>query len=222
MKKINKEKSNIFAKNLKAIMRSKNITQLELVDKLKKEGITIGQTAISSWFNVGKLPHDETFEALCKILRVKETDLIPNDTSDLTNYTNVVEFKYPILGRIACGTPTETFEDDGLTYVLSNQKIKADYALFARGDSMIDFGIKDGYIVFVKNYKSQADVKNGDIAVVRVNGETTLKKIHYDKKTKTATLIPGNSKYSPLVYSEKDVSEFQVVGKAVYFQGLIK
>lgn len=222
MKKINKKKSNSFNKNLRSIMHEQGITQMQLVDLFSKRGMKVPQSTISSWFVQGNLPHDDTFETLCKILHVKETDLIPEENLPLSDFQNVIEFKYPIMGRIACGVPTETFEDDGKTYVMINKKIKADYALFAHGDSMIDFGIKDGYIVFIKNYKTQAEVKNGDIAVVRVNGETTLKKIHYDSKTKTVTLIPGNAKYEPLVYSEKDITEFEVVGKAMFFQGLIK
>lgn len=222
MKKINEKKSNLFSKNLRAIMHEQGITQMELVDKFLKKGVHIGQATISDWFQKNTLPRDSTFETLCKILHVKESDLIPDENLPLSDCQNVMEFKYPIMGSIACGVPTETFEDDGKTYVLINKNIEADYALFAHGDSMIDFGIKDGYLVFIKNYKNQAEVRNGDIAVVRVNGETTLKKFHYDSKTKTVTLIPGNSKYGPLVYSEKDITEFEVVGKAMFFQGLIK
>lgn len=226
MKKINKKNSKEFSKNLLKIMKERNLTQMQLVNLFSRKNMKVPQSTISDWFNKGNLPRDTTFEMLCKILDVKETDLIPEE-SPLTDFTNVVKFKYPILGTIACGTPTESFEDDGTTFVVSDKNIHVDYALIARGDSMIDFGIKDGYFVFIKNYKDKngkmiSEVKNGDIAVVRVNGETTLKKIHFDKKTKTVTLIPGNPKYQPLVYSENDVTEFNVIGKAIYFQGMIK
>lgn len=117
----------------------------------------------------------------------------------------------PILGSIACGEPTLSDEFlDGTAQI--PEDIRADFALRCKGDSMIDFRILDGDIVYVKK---QSTVENGEIAVVLVEGEATLKRFYFDGKT--VTLVAGNSAYRPFVYSGATLNEIHVLGKAVGF-----
>lgn len=117
----------------------------------------------------------------------------------------------PILGSIACGEPTLSDEFfDGTAQI--PEDIRADFALRCKGDSMIDFRILDGDIVYVKK---QSTVENGEIAVVLVEGEATLKRFYFDGKA--VTLVAGNSAYRPFVYSGSTLNEIHVLGKAVGF-----
>lgn len=219
MKRINEKYSKAFANNFKELLKNKNMTQLELVDKFKKQGLKVSQQTISSWIHQGKLPHDETLTALCKILRVKESDLIPPHITDFPSIEEVTQAKYPLMGVIAAGEPIEMVEDiDIETFIATNRKISADFALLVKGDSMEDFGIYDRYFVFIKQ---QPIVKNGEIAAIAIDNETTLKKFYYDEKQQIVTLIPGNSKYKPMIYTKDDFKNVRVLGKAVYFQGML-
>ena len=55
------------------------------------------------------------------------------------------------------------------------------FMLTVRGDSMIDIGILDGDMIIVNNSLS---VHNGDVAVVRVNGDTATCKRFFREKIK--------------------------------------
>lgn len=83
--------------------------------------------------------------------------------------------------------------------------IDADFAVKAAGDCLIDAGISDGDIIFVRR---QPDAKAGDLALVRYNGEVTLK--FYHPKNTHAELRPANKKYKPI-----EVTDFQVLGIVV-------
>lgn len=81
---------------------------------------------------------------------------------------------------------------------------------------MIDARIQDGDLVFVRQ---QPTVENGEIAVVMIDGEVTLKRFY---RTPTGVILkPENSKYQPLYFSEADFKDVRVLGKAVMFQSLL-
>jgi len=79
------------------------------------------------------------------------------------------------------------------------------FALKIKGDSMINAGIFDGDIVFVKK---QATAVNGDIVAAIIGEEATVKRF---KKTETGVkLLPENPKYEPIV--SKNI---KIAGKVV-------
>lgn len=99
----------------------------------------------------------------------------------------------PLIGQIAAGSPIlaeENIED----YFVLDKRIRADFCLRVKGDSMIDDNINDGDIVFIKH---QSDVENGEIAAVIIDGEATLKRVH--KKDGSIILQPSNKKYQPML-----------------------
>jgi len=59
--------------------------------------------------------------------------------------------------------------------------------------------IEDGDIVVVS---PQAEVRNGDICVVRVSGEDTLKKVKLEGSTSTWSAQP---EFEPVTVKKKDV-----------------
>lgn len=121
--------------------------------------------------------------------------------------------RVPLLGEIAAGEPLLACEERQ-TYIEVEDSSKVDFCLRVKGDSMVDVRIYDGDLVFVHK---QSDVDNGDIAVVLIDGEATLKRFYRDKDG--IILKPENKKYQPRYFSASDCKDIRILGKAVFFQG---
>lgn len=122
--------------------------------------------------------------------------------------------RVPVIGEIAAGVPI--YADHKYDYVQFNNIAKFDFCLIVKGDSMIDARINDGDIVFCK---SQSEVENGEIAVVIIDDEATLKKFY--KNNGIVQLIPANPKYAPMVFDAKSNKNIRVIGKALAFQSVL-
>ena len=116
--------------------------------------------------------------------------------------------KRPLVGGIACGEPI-TAEQNVQEYVDVPEGIVCDFCLRCHGDSMIDAGIRDNDVVYIK---TQPQVEDGEIAAVRIGDEATLKRVYYDGST--ITLVPANSAYRPKSYSGPELDDIQIEGKA--------
>ncbi len=153
---------------------------------------------------------------LSEILRTTPDYLMgwTDDCAKKTDPPNLIPIgpmeRIPLLGAIACGDPIlaqENIED----YVDLPRTIKADFALTCEGDSMIDAGIKDGDVVYIR---SQPEVQNGQIAAVLVDGESaTLKRFFFNDGV--VTLMAANQAYPPIVKAGADVEQVKVLGLAV-------
>ena len=117
--------------------------------------------------------------------------------------------KRPLIGDIACGEPI-TAEQNVQDMVDVPENISCDFCLRCHGDSMIDTGIHDNDVVYIK---IQPTVDDGEIAAVRIGDEATLKRVYYDGGT--ITLVPANSAYRPHSYSGPELADIQIEGKAV-------
>lgn len=143
--------------------------------------------------------------------------------SDITNVIIPKGYKkVPIVGRIRAGEPILAEENiEGYTIVDEEDVRGGDYFfLRVEGDSMINARIMDGDYVFVRR---QPDVENGEIAVVRINGEeATVKRVH--KVNDNIILEPANPKYKPIVFTKKDLQEgkLEIIGKVVYIKAFPK
>ena len=118
----------------------------------------------------------------------------------------------PLVGRVAAGTPLlaeENYEgsvrvDQGM--LPPGGKV---FALVVTGDSMIDDGILDGDTLFVQQ---RPDARNGEIAVVMVEGEATVKR--FFREGNTLRLQPANTQMDP-IFVDANSGDVQVVGVAV-------
>ena len=133
------------------------------------------------------------------------------------NITPLPEMKkIPLVGQIACGLPIlaeENIED----YIDLPTHIHADYALTCKGESMINAGIQDGDVVYIRK---QAEVENGQIAAVRVDCEdATLKRFYYDGSA--VQLIAENPKFPPQVFAGENINRIKVIGLAVAYTHVI-
>ena len=120
--------------------------------------------------------------------------------------------EWPILGATACGTPLHRELLDET--VLAPDDIKADVVFRCVGDSMINARIFDGDAVFVR---TQPEVESGQIAVVRVGDEYTLKRVYVHEDY--VELRAENPTYKAIILRGEELSpvNFEVVGMAIAF-----
>jgi repressor LexA len=118
----------------------------------------------------------------------------------------------PVLGRIAAGTPLLAEENyDGSLRVDAGMLPPGGgvFALVVNGDSMIEDGIHDGDYLFVRQ---KTEVRRGDIAVVMVDGEATVKR--FFREGSRIRLQPANAAMEP-IYVDAASGGVEVIGEAV-------
>ena len=124
----------------------------------------------------------------------------------------------PVLGSVSCGKPVYANEEIGVELSMLKDT-RADFCLVARGDSMINARIYDGDVVFIKK---DAVIEDGDIAVVIIGEEATLKRVYFNENEHKLVLQAENPKYQPLVYVGDELKNVVVLGKAVALQAKIR
>ena len=98
-------------------------------------------------------------------------------------------FEVPLAGRIAAGTPVETYEGSETLNFADFVGAGDTFALQVRGESMIDDHICEGDFVLVEK-ANQA--RNGAIVVALVGGmETTLKRFYAEAEGIAHVLVNG-------------------------------
>lgn len=120
--------------------------------------------------------------------------------------------EWQVLGATACGKPLHRELLDET--ILAPADIKADSVFRCVGDSMINARIFDGDAVFIH---LQPEVENGQIAVVRVGDEYTLKRVYvFDDYVELRAENP-TVKTILLRGPELAPDNYEVVGLAVAF-----
>lgn len=136
----------------------------------------------------------------------EDVDIVPPGFEPIPKMQRV-----PLVGQIACGQPI-TAEENLEGYIEAPAEKQIDFALTCRGDSMIDAGIHDGDIAYIRK---QPQVENGQIAAVRIGTDATLKRVYYYPAEKKIILQPANSAYPPLSYTGEELNEIVIEGLLV-------
>ena len=196
-----------FAKRLKELRASRGLTQ----DDLARE-LNLVKSSISMYENGKRKPSFEVLEAIADYFNVNMDTLYSSAPVFVPSLKRV-----PMLGYAAAGQPLENLDGQDTYYVKTDSRYAVDFCITVRGDSMINAGINDGDIVFVK---AQPEVPNGKIACVEIDNERVCIKRFY--KTDTGVmLVSENPKYAPLQFSESNCTDFKVLGLAVLKQSEI-
>ena len=97
-------------------------------------------------------------------------------------YTLRPSTEFPYLGRVAAGNPIErTLDNETLDVIpLLVKQPDSTFIVKVEGDSMVDEGINDSDFILVQE---QNFAKNGDIVVVSVDNESTVKRIYFKSKS---------------------------------------
>jgi repressor LexA len=127
------------------------------------------------------------------------------------SFHNEATVSIPLVGQVAAGSPVLAQENyDGSMRVDSNLVPQGAvvFGLKVRGDSMIEDGILDGDIVFVRQ---QETARNGETVVALVDDDATVKRFYRERGR--IRLEPANREMaSILVHPDQQVS---VLGKVI-------
>jgi putative prophage lambdaCh01, repressor protein len=177
------------------------------------EALNIKYTTFTDWVKGNTYPRIDSIEKMANYFGIEKSDLIEEHStdSDLTGITNIsfpASKPVPILGDICAGEGTwceENFEG----HFFIDSSVKADFCVRVRGDSMIEAGIFNGDLAFIKK---TYDYTNGKIYAVRINSdcEAVLKKVFWQEDT--IILNPCNADYEPIV---TDAEGMTVIGECV-------
>lgn len=223
-----------FNDRLKSLRHEASLSQLELAKAIgtskssvnmyergeREPGLEMLET-IADYFNVdmdyllGKSEHKSKAAWLDGIDDIATVD----DLRD--SYAGIFPIKkrtFPLLGEIACGEPI-TANENLEVYVDAGADIEADFCLRAKGDSMSGARIYDGDIVFIRK---QSMVDNGEIAAVIIDNEATLKRVNYYPQKNLLILKAENPKYEDFIFTDEQLENISIIGKAVFFQSIVK
>ena len=82
---------------------------------------------------------------------------------------------------------------------------------------MIGARIYNGDLVYVRR---QPQVENGEIAVVLVDGEATVKRVFYHPDK--LVLRPENKTFPDMVYRKEENHDLSVLGKVIFVKGRVE
>lgn len=202
-------------KNIKRRRQQLKMTQTDLalkmgyadksmIAKIEKGNVDLPQSKILAFANVLETTPGE--------LMGWDYEAEPTETVD--NIYKLDKIRLPFLGKVACGEPIFA-DEDRESYIMVGTDIGADFCLQCQGDSMINARIHDGDIVFVKKTDI---VENGEIAVVIIDDEATLKRFFYYREQNLVILKPENPKYQDIILTGEQLNQVRVIGRAVAFQ----
>jgi repressor LexA len=196
-------------RRIKELRYNAKLSQQALADK-----IGVSKSSINMYERGEREPSIETLEAIADFFNVDMNYLLgKSDTSQTISLfaIPIKTKKLPMLGNVACGEPIFADEQHD-AYISADVDLDADFCLTAKGDSMINARIFDGDILFVR---SQDTVDDGEIAVILIEDEATVKRVYYDKENNILTLVPENPMYKPMRYSGAELDRIRVLGKVV-------
>lgn len=222
---------------LKQLMKEQKLKQVDILNLCKpyceKYNVKLAKNDLSQYVSGKVQPGSDKLSILGMALGVSETWLmgydvprvnssafateIPDDIFSIPGIMRIPKMKkIPLLGTIACGEPILA-EENIDAYISIDENSDATFALKCKGDSMITARIFDGDVVYIR---PQPDVENGEIAAVLIDNEATLKKV-YKAKNKL-TLSPCNPMYADMVYTDEQLNQIKILGKAVAFTSVIR
>ena len=122
--------------------------------------------------------------------------------------------RIPLLGRVAAGPLTFAAQNIEQHLSVDPSLLKtagADtFALRVRGDSMIEAGIHEGDILFVRR---QDTAQRGEIVVALVGDEATVKRYYHEGDH--IRLQPENRRLKPIYVRRNEYADFRILGIVV-------
>ena len=215
-------KNEVTAKRLQLALSRINMKAQELA-----EASGVNKASISQYVNGSHAPSNISAGKMASVLKVNPVWLMGFDVPMLESGSPtpphpslrpVSTQRFKVLGSVACGEPVFMAEEVDVTIDVDNPP-KADYVLTAKGDSMINIGIHDGDIIFVKE---QPTVENGQVAVVALGDEACLKRFYYYQEKSLMILKSENPAYQDIIKVGPELEDVRVLGRAVKYQGTVR
>ena len=190
-----------FSEHLKRLRKQRNLSQNDLAKAFGYKSFT----TIQKWEDGTAMPPMKTLQAIAQYFDLKVDELVNGEEG----------VKVPILG-IVRGGPLQLAQEDYLGHelVLESEISGGEYFyLQVVGDSMINARIYPKDLIYVKR---QNHVEDGEIAVVLVGDEATVKRVYYGQNS--LILHPENEHYEERRYTQEEIESLPVVilGKVIH------
>lgn len=192
-------------------MNERNLRQVDILDMVapysKKLNIRLAKNDLSQYVSGKVEPSQEKLTLLSLALEVNEPWLMGYDVKKERGENKPSKTSIPLIGTIAAGTPILA-EQNIERYFDMDTSIHCDFCLRIQGDSMIDVGIHNDDIVFIRQ---QPTLEVGEIGAIQIGEEATLKRFY--RTNDSIILQPANSDYLPQIYTSD--SDIKILGKLV-------
>ena len=205
----------MISEKIRELRKRQGMSLEELAEQIGTTRQTIHRYETGAISNIPS----EKVEAMAKALNTTPAKLMGWEDESFPSFNNkaisdigeATTKKLPIPGNVACGEPIFASEERGY-YAQASANLTADFCLMARGDSMINARIFDGDLLFVKK---QETVDDGEIAVVLIDDEATVKRVYFNREDGILTLMPENPTYKPMRYMGSQLDRIRILGKVV-------
>lgn len=179
----------VFGRNLTQMMEERGISQNELARQLD-----VSPTSVNNWCNGLKTPRMKMVDKICAFFGVRRADLI--NSKPPAQLSPVYE---AAAGKgIISSAPVDTI----------NMHLRPDQSIAIVKGSSMEPTLQDGDKVVI-DAQSVLDY-DGQIALVKVNGEeNTLKRVQI-KKDGLLLVGDNTSVYSPTFYTTQEVNDLPV------------
>ena len=141
----------------------------------------------------------------------KLSEIFDCDIEGVLEETNRLK---PILGKVKAGYDLWADQDvEGYLEVGKSDADRGDYFLRVVGDSMIGSHIYEDDLVFVQQCNKVAP---GEIAIVMINEEATIKKVYF--KNNNLILSASNLKYEDRYFDQEEIERqnIRIIGKVLF------
>lgn len=199
-----------LAKRLREARRAKGLEQAKLAAK-----VDVATRTLQRWEKGEQVPDSNYLMRIAKITGVAphwlltgegdmfaqpyaDPKVVPMPTGQFRKRELV---SLPLLSSVPGGAPSLIFHPDYVEKYITVDNVSdaSAFALEVKGNSMAT-KIEDGDTIIVS---PKLEVRSGDICVVRVVDEDTVKKVKIENEF--IHLIPLNPEYEPMVVRKKDV-----------------
>ena len=194
-----------FARNFRYLRRKNRYSQDYIAERFGYKSFT----TIQKWEDGSSVPSYSKIRELADFFSVSVDDMMNSDLS------NSLVTEVPVLGIVRGGSPIAAEQNYlGFEHVFPDDASHGDcFYLQVVGDSMKDARILPGDLLYIhqQNY-----LDNGDIGVVLIDNEATVKSVYYEKDR--MILKPANDAYEPIVITNDEMSEknVQIIGKVLH------
>lgn len=205
-----------IAKRIKEIRKEKKLTQVEFAKTLG-----VSQSGVSQYEKGQRSPDSAFYTLFAKAFPDLSLHWLLTGEGEM--YQQLVEIDasllddmitLPIVAEIAAGEPVEALLDEPLGHMSIPKRLlhfPPPYFVFSvKGRSMEPLVMNRDIVVCSQSW---AGVNiDGKIMAFRTHEGIMLKKLQFDKKTKTTWIMPLNHEFTPRLYNAEDDEEIVMIG----------
>jgi len=186
---------------LKQLRKEKGLSQQELAQNFGYKSFT----TIQKWEDGTSYPPLRILQELAKLYSINVQQLLDEQ----------LQIPIPIIGTVRGGLLRHASEEYMGTELVNMAENRGGEYFYLKviGDSMIDARINPGDLVYVKR---QSTLENGEIGIVLVEDEATIKRIYYEDGN--LILKAENPKYQAQTYTSDDLKlkRIEIIGKVIH------